>query len=59
MVTGWHEVYASQYNRLVVLVTAVVGSRLWGALSEPLEDFERIEVIRGQGSALYGANACR
>ena len=41
------------------LATAVVGSRLWGALSEPLEDFERIEVIRGQGSALYGANACR
>jgi outer membrane receptor protein involved in Fe transport len=34
-----------------------LGSQLWGALSEPLEDLGRIEVIRGPGSALYGANA--
>jgi outer membrane receptor for ferrienterochelin and colicins len=34
-----------------------VGSQIWGVLSEPLEDLGRIEVIRGPGSALYGANA--
>jgi iron complex outermembrane receptor protein len=39
------------------LGTAVVGQQIWGALSEPLEDLGRIEVIRGPGSALYGANA--
>src|SRR3989449_11519371 len=39
------------------LATALVIQETWGALSEPLEDFGRIEVIRGPGSALYGANA--
>ena len=39
------------------LGTGLVGSQIWGALSEPLEDLGRIEVIRGPGSALYGANA--
>jgi outer membrane receptor protein involved in Fe transport len=34
-----------------------VGTQIWGALSEPLEDLGRIEVIRGPGSAMYGANA--
>jgi outer membrane receptor for ferrienterochelin and colicin len=33
------------------------GSVLWQALPIHLEDIERIEVIRGPGSALYGANA--
>ncbi len=39
------------------LAIGLVGSQIWGALSEPLEDLGRIEVIRGPGSALYGANA--
>jgi len=39
------------------LATALVIRQTWGALAEPLEDLGRLEVIRGPGSALYGANA--
>jgi iron complex outermembrane receptor protein len=39
------------------LGTAIVGQQIWGTLAAPLEDLGRIEVIRGPGSALYGANA--
>ena len=39
------------------LATGIGGSQIWGVLSEPLEDLGRIEVIRGPGSASYGANA--
>src|SRR2546430_1661561 len=39
------------------LATALVIRQTWGALAEPLADLGRIEVIRGPGSALYGANA--
>ncbi len=34
-----------------------LGLTLWPALPIGLEEIERIEVIRGPGSALYGANA--
>ncbi|MEN8375312.1 MAG: TonB-dependent receptor [Gemmatimonadota bacterium] len=36
---------------------AFVGSQEWSAFSMPLEDVARIEMVRGPGSALYGANA--
>jgi iron complex outermembrane receptor protein len=35
----------------------VFGIAMWQALSVYLDDIERIEIIRGPGSALYGANA--
>lgn len=36
---------------------ALLGSQEWMGLSVPLEDIARIEMVRGPGSALYGANA--
>ncbi len=50
-------------NRVLVLVDGVsvyqdyLGATFWNALPFNLEDIERIEVIRGPGAALYGANA--
>ena len=39
------------------LSIAFIGSQEWNTLSVPLEELGRIEVVRGPGSALYGANA--
>ena len=36
---------------------AFLGSQEWTAFSIPMEDIARIEMVRGPGSALYGANA--
>jgi outer membrane receptor protein involved in Fe transport len=36
---------------------AFLGSQEWSAMGMSLEDFSRIEMVRGPGSALYGANA--
>jgi iron complex outermembrane receptor protein len=50
-------------NRVLVLVNGrsvyvdLLGATLWPALSVGVEDIERIEVVRGPGSALYGADA--
>ena len=50
-------------NKVLVLVDGrpeyqdFIGVSLWSALPVGLEEIERVEVIRGPGSALYGANA--
>jgi iron complex outermembrane receptor protein len=50
-------------NELLVLVdgrnvyTPSFGGVLWDTLNLPLEDIERIEVIRGPGGTIWGANA--
>ena len=50
-------------NELLVMVdgrnvyTPTFGGVLWDTLDLPLEDIERIEVIRGPGAAVWGANA--
>jgi iron complex outermembrane receptor protein len=54
---------ASLYNRLLVMVDGrsvyqdFYGMTEWPFLEIGLEEIKRIEVIRGPGSALYGANA--
>ncbi len=50
-------------NKTLVLVDGrsvyvdLLGATLWQALSIGVEDLARIEVVRGPGSALYGADA--
>ena len=50
-------------NKLLVLVdgrplyTPTFGGVFWDVLDVPLEDIQRIEVIRGPGGSIWGANA--
>jgi outer membrane receptor protein involved in Fe transport len=39
------------------LAIAFLGSQEWNGLTQPLDDLGRVEMVRGPGSALYGANA--
>jgi len=56
--------FNSSLNRRVLvlqdgrdLAIAFLGSQEWNGLAVPLEDVTSIEMVRGPGSALYGANA--
>jgi iron complex outermembrane receptor protein len=56
--------YNSTLNRRVLVMQdsrdlsiAFLGAQEWNGMSLPLEDLGRVEVVRGPGSALYGANA--
>lgn len=56
--------YNSSLNRRVLVLqdgidrsVGFLQSQEWTALSMPLEDLGRLELVRGPGSALYGANA--
>jgi len=59
-IRGFNQVYA---NKLLVLVDGVsvfsplTNGVFWSTLDLPLDDVERIEVIRGPGASLWGANA--
>jgi len=54
---------SSLNRRLLVLMdgrdlsVVLLGAQEWNGLPVPLEDIGRIELVRGPGSALYGANA--
>ena len=37
--------------------TVFTGTQEWSAISFPLDELSRVELVRGPGSALYGANA--
>jgi iron complex outermembrane receptor protein len=59
-IRGFNDVYA---NKVLVLVDGrsvyqpVFSGVIWYAQDVPLEDIERIEVIRGPGGTVWGANA--
>ncbi len=39
------------------LAIAFLGSQEWNGMTQPLDELGKVEVVRGPGSALYGANA--
>jgi iron complex outermembrane receptor protein len=56
--------FNSSLNRRVLtlqdgrdLAIAFLGSQEWNGLTQSLDDLGRVEMVRGPGSALYGANA--
>src|SRR3974377_394316 len=59
-IRGYNSAYA---NTVLVLIdgrsvyTGTFSGVIWDQVSVPLEDIERIEVIRGPGGSVWGANA--
>jgi len=59
-IRGFNSAYA---NKVLVLIdgrsvyTETFSGVIWDQVSMPLEDIERIEVIRGPGGSVWGANA--
>lgn len=56
--------FNSSLNRRVLvlqdgrdLAIAFLGSQEWNAMAVPTDEFSKMELVRGPGSALYGANA--
>ncbi len=56
--------FNSSLNRRVLVLQdgrdlsiAFLGSQEWNGMTQPLEELGRVEMVRGPGSALYGANA--
>ena len=56
--------FNSSLNRRVLmlqdgrdLAIAFLGSQEWNGMTQPLDDLGKVEMVRGPGSALYGANA--
>jgi outer membrane receptor protein involved in Fe transport len=56
--------FNSSLNRRVLvmqdgrdLAIAFLGSQEWNAMAVPSDEFAKMELVRGPGSALYGANA--
>ncbi|HEY4648961.1 MAG TPA: TonB-dependent receptor, partial [Gemmatimonadales bacterium] len=56
--------FNSTLNRRVLVLQdgrdlsiAFLGAQEWNGMTQPLEDLGRLEMVRGPGSALYGANA--
>lgn len=62
-IMGIRGMYSIESNTILVLVNGreensnLFGGVLWDLFPIPIEDVKRIEVIRGPGSVLYGANA--
>ena len=56
--------FNSSLNRRVLVLQdgrdlgiAFLGNQEWNGMTQPLEDLGKVEMVRGPGSALYGANA--
>jgi iron complex outermembrane recepter protein len=59
-IRGFNDVYS---NKVLVLIdgrtvyTPITSGVYWDAMDVPINDIERIEVIRGPGGSIWGANA--
>lgn len=57
---GFNDVYSNELLVTVdgrIVYTPSFGGVFWDTIDMPLEDIERIEVIRGSGGSIWGANA--